>query len=167
MPKIYKRVRIKMVHLSPIRLAWRGSDGLKELVAWCKKSRVGSWGTLQGSVPQPCLCTKRKSSSWTRRSSSCARRKSSSCTLCKKKDFFLHEKKIIFLHNKKKTFFLHKKKSCRPSLLLVQEEDFLLVQEENKEWSPESAEKLKIDKNILSQNCPGTFGVSFAIITGT
>ena len=45
------------------------------------------------------------------------------------------------------------------------EEGLLLVQEENKEWSPE---KLKMARKVEDgQNCPGTFGVSFAIITGT
>ena len=38
------------------------------------------------------------------------------------------------------------------------------MQEEDEEWSPE---ELKMVKNTFSQNCPGTFGVLFAIITGT
>ena len=49
-------------------------------------------------------------------------------------------------------------------LLLAQEEELLRAQEEDKEWSPE---KWKMVKKHFSQNCPGTFGVPFAIITGT
>ena len=41
----------------------------------------------------------------------------------------------------------------------------LLAQEEANEWSPEKLKMVK--KNPFFQNCPGTFGVSFAIITGT
>ena len=47
---------------------------------------------------------------------------------------------------------------------LLAQEDLLLAQEEDKEREPE---KLKmVEKTVFPQNCPGTFGVSFAIITG-
>ena len=54
-----------------------------------------------------------------------------------------HGKTWFFLH-KKKIFFLHKKKINNGH-------------QKSQKWS----------KNTFSQNCPGTFGVSFAIITGT